>query len=94
MSLWKKWRDRRYKATNCRLSEMAWYDRLLCISIPRQLLTETCHFNFPARDVMPDRIKITRANMKSNGPDCTTKRWWIYSRPGAFNIDIDSIFFT
>lgn len=74
---------------------MIWLDRALCVTWSRRLLTETCHFNFPERDVMPARgVKVVRANMKSNGPDCTTKRWWFYTRRGAFYIDIDSCFFT
>lgn len=67
--------------------------KLFSIYIRTKLLTQTCHFNFPERDVMPRYIKIVKVNMKSNGPRCTTKRWWVYIPKGAFHIDIDSSLF-
>ncbi len=57
------------------------------------LLQKTCHHNWPAEDVRPRWLFVKRTDMKGNGPKCTTKRWWVYSRWGAFCVDVDSRFF-
>lgn len=73
-----------------RLSEMIWLDRALCVTINRHAAGSCAH---EPKDLGRFGIRIKRCDMFSNGPTCTTKRWWIYTRRGAFVIDVDSMFF-
>lgn len=98
MNPFRKFFNRRLK-WEIQLKDMAWFDRLFCCTWSHTLHQQTFHqrtdFNVPAvPDPRPRWVRVNRVNMKSNGPECTTKRWWFYTRWGAFYIDLDSCLFT